>query len=70
MSLEAQESRIRTWAEATGAEVGETARDEGVSGTKLVAERPAGQRIAKLIDAGGRRYHVSRGNRQSRANNP
>ena len=51
MSLEAQESRIRAWAEATGAEVIDIVRDEGVSGTKLLAERPAGQRIAGLIEA-------------------
>ncbi len=51
MSLEAQESRVRAWAEVTGAEVIDIVRDEGVSGTKLLAERPAGQRIAKLIEA-------------------
>ena len=51
MSLDAQASRVRAWAEATGAEVVEVVRDEGVSGTKLLAERPGGRRIADLLDA-------------------
>jgi site-specific DNA recombinase len=51
MSLDAQASRVRAWAESTGAELLEVVRDEGVSGTKLLAERPGGKRIAELIDA-------------------
>jgi DNA invertase Pin-like site-specific DNA recombinase len=51
MSLDAQASRVRAWAEATGAEVVEVVRDEGVSGTKLLADRPGGRRIADLLDA-------------------
>ena len=37
MSLDAQESRIRAWAEATGAKIVEIVRDEGVSGTKVLS---------------------------------
>jgi DNA invertase Pin-like site-specific DNA recombinase len=51
MSLEAQEGRIRAWADAMGAEVTEVVRDEGVSGGKLLAERPGGKHIAKLLEA-------------------
>jgi len=51
LSLDAQASRVRAWADATGAEVVEIVRDEGVSGTKLLAERPGGRRIADLIEA-------------------
>jgi site-specific DNA recombinase len=51
MSLEAQESRCRAWAEATGAEVIEVVADAGVSGTKPLAARKGGARIARLLDA-------------------
>jgi len=51
LSLEAQESRIRAWCEATGAGLVEVVREEGVSGTKLLAERPGGRRIAHLLDS-------------------
>jgi site-specific DNA recombinase len=51
MSLEAQESRIRSWAEAMGHKVVEVVVDEGVSGTKLLSERPNGRRVARLLDA-------------------
>jgi len=51
LSIDAQEARIRAWCEATGAELVEVVREEGVSGTKLLGERPGGRRIAHLIDA-------------------
>jgi site-specific DNA recombinase len=51
MSLDAQESRIRAWAETTGAKIVEIVRDEGVSGTKVLGERAGGRRIADLLDA-------------------
>jgi site-specific DNA recombinase len=51
MSLEAQDNRIRAWADAMGHDVVDVVSEEGVSGTKLLADRPAGQRIAKLLDA-------------------
>ena len=51
MSLDAQEARIRAWAAALGHEVAEIVTDEGVSGTKLLADRPNGQQVAQLLDA-------------------
>lgn len=51
LSLDAQEARIRSWCEATGAELVDVVREEGVSGSKLLSERPGGRRIAQLLDA-------------------
>ena len=51
MSLDAQESRIRAWCEAQGAELAEIIRDEGVSGTKLLGERAGGQKVAQLLES-------------------
>jgi len=51
MSLDAQESRIRAWCEAQAAELVEIVRDEGVSGTKLLADRAGGSRVAGLLEA-------------------
>ena len=51
MSLDAQEARIRGWAEMMGHEVFEMVTDEGVSGTKLLAERPNGRKVAELLGA-------------------
>lgn len=50
-SLGAQENRIRAWCEAQDAELVEIIRDEGVSGTKLLGERPNGRRVSHLLDA-------------------
>jgi DNA invertase Pin-like site-specific DNA recombinase len=50
MSLEAQESRISAWCEALGAHLVELVTDGGVSGTKLLTDRPGGRRIAHLLD--------------------
>ena len=47
MSLQAQESRIRAWCEAQDAQLIEIVRDEGVSGTKLLADRTGGRKIAE-----------------------
>jgi site-specific DNA recombinase len=51
LSLEAQESRIRSWAEAVGAEVIEVISDAGVSGAKPMADRAGGGRILSFLDA-------------------
>ena len=51
LSLDAQEARIRAWCEATGAVLVEVLREEAVSGTKLLAERPQGRRVAALLDS-------------------
>jgi DNA invertase Pin-like site-specific DNA recombinase len=53
MSLQAQESRIRAWADAVGAIVVEVVTDAGVSGSKPLAHRAGGSRVAALL--GGRR---------------
>jgi site-specific DNA recombinase len=51
MSLDAQENRIRSWAEVMGHELVSVIADEGVSGTKLLGDRPGGAQIAALIDS-------------------
>jgi DNA invertase Pin-like site-specific DNA recombinase len=51
MSLDAQEARIRAWAEVMGADIAELLREEGVSGAKALADRPSGRRIAELLGA-------------------
>lgn len=55
-SLDVQESRVRAWADAVGAEVVDVVTDAGVSGTKLLAQRDGGARVAALLDA--RKPHV------------
>lgn len=49
LSLQAQRSRIASWCEAMGAEIVEVIEDGGVSGTRPLADRPGGSRIASLI---------------------
>jgi DNA invertase Pin-like site-specific DNA recombinase len=49
MSLEAQAGRIRAWAEAAGATLVDVVVDAAVSGTKPLADRPGGERIAALF---------------------
>jgi DNA invertase Pin-like site-specific DNA recombinase len=51
LSLDAQATRIESWASATGATIVETVIDAGVSGTKPLASREGGQRIAALMSA-------------------
>ena len=51
VSLAAQLGRIEAWCEAMGAELVETIEDGGVSGTRPLAERPGGARVASLLDA-------------------
>lgn len=49
LSLQAQRSRIASWCEATGAALVEVIEDGGVSGTRPLADRPGGSRIASLL---------------------
>src|SRR5580658_1777318 len=51
MSLDAQEARIRAWAAAVDAEVVEVISDAGVSGTKPLADRQGGAKVAELLAA-------------------
>jgi site-specific DNA recombinase len=51
ISLDAQRGRIASWCEATGAELAEVIEDAGVSGTRILADRPSGARIASLLTA-------------------
>lgn len=51
MSLAAQEARIRAWADAVGATVVDVIADAGVSGTRPLADREGGARVAALLDA-------------------
>jgi site-specific DNA recombinase len=51
MSLDAQESRILAWCEAMGAELVELVTDGGVSGSKLLSDRPGGRKVAHHLEA-------------------
>jgi DNA invertase Pin-like site-specific DNA recombinase len=51
MSMVAQENRIRSWAEAMGHDVIDVLVEEGMSGSKLLAERPKGKLIAQALDS-------------------
>jgi site-specific DNA recombinase len=49
VSLEAQKGRIEAWCEATGASLLDVVEDGAVSGTRPLAEREGGARIAALL---------------------
>jgi site-specific DNA recombinase len=49
-SLAAQKARIETWADLADASLVEVIEDAGVSGSRPLAERPGGARIASLLD--------------------
>jgi site-specific DNA recombinase len=51
LSLPAQRSRIETWCDATSSDLVEVVEDAGVSGSRALAPRPGGSRIASLLDA-------------------
>ena len=51
VSLDAQEARIRAWADAMDAELVEVIVDAAVSGGKPLADRPGGAKIAALLDS-------------------
>ncbi len=50
ISLEAQRAKIEAWAEATDATLMEVIEDPAVSGSRPLAERPGGSRIAAMLD--------------------
>jgi site-specific DNA recombinase len=49
ISLDAQRGRISSWCEATGTKLAEIITDAGISGTRPLADRPGGARIASLL---------------------
>ena len=49
LSLAAQRGRIDAWCQATGADLIGVIEDAGVSGTRSLADRPGGARIASLL---------------------
>jgi site-specific DNA recombinase len=51
IGLDAQRGRIVSWCEATGAELVEVIEDAGISGTRTLADRPGGARVASLLTA-------------------
>ena len=50
LSLDVQRARIEAWAKATDASLTDVVEDGGVSGTRPLAQREEGGRIAKLLD--------------------
>jgi DNA invertase Pin-like site-specific DNA recombinase len=50
LSLDVQRTRIEAWAEATDANLVDVVEDGGVSGTRPLAQRDGGERIARLLD--------------------
>lgn len=52
VSLEAQEERLRAYCKMTSLEVVEMIREEGVSATKPLRERPGGEILTRLINTG------------------
>lgn len=51
LSLDAQESQIRAWADARGHLVVEVIREQGAVWAEPLADRPGGARIARLLEA-------------------
>ena len=51
MSLATQLGRIEAWCEVADAELVEVIEDGGVSGTRPLADRPGGARVASLLEA-------------------
>lgn len=50
ISLQAQRAKIESWAEAMDASLVEVIEDPAVSGSRPLAQRPGGNRIAALLD--------------------
>ncbi|MFS8544027.1 MAG: recombinase family protein [Limnochordales bacterium] len=57
VSLDAQEERLRAYCTLQGLELVELIREEGVSASKPLAERPGGKRLLELVE-GRRVQHV------------
>jgi site-specific DNA recombinase len=51
VSLATQLGRIQAWCDVADAELVEVIEDGGVSGTRPLADRPGGARVASLLDA-------------------
>lgn len=51
-SLDAQEKRLAAYAASAGLEVAAIVREEGVSGTVPLAERPGGSKVAAMVSSG------------------
>lgn len=51
LSIETQQEKIRAWCAATGAELVEIVEDGGISGTRVLADRPGGEKIVGYVEA-------------------
>jgi DNA invertase Pin-like site-specific DNA recombinase len=49
LSLESQRARIAAWCEAACVSLGELVEDQGVSGSRPLATRPGGRKVAELL---------------------
>lgn len=59
VSLDAQEERVRAYCQMAGLKVEALIREEAVSGSIALAERPAGRRLIALIQSGKAAHVVS-----------
>ena len=59
VSLDAQAERLSAYAVACGLEVAAVVREEGVSGTVPLADRPQGARVAEMVSSGKVRHVVA-----------
>jgi DNA invertase Pin-like site-specific DNA recombinase len=59
VSLDAQAERLMAYAKAAGLSVTAVLREEGVSGTVPLADRPEGSTLARMIEAGEVRHVVA-----------
>jgi DNA invertase Pin-like site-specific DNA recombinase len=59
VSLDAQAERLSAYAVATGLDVVAVVREEGVSGTVPLADRPQGSKVAEMVASGKARHIVA-----------
>jgi DNA invertase Pin-like site-specific DNA recombinase len=59
VSLAAQAARVRAYCQANDLDLVEVVREEGVSGTMALAERPGGQALLRALTAGEARHVVA-----------